>query len=368
MEQRVFTNTYQIDDYLRRLGVKRILLVCGPSANFLNVYKYFSSIPRRLEIEVVRFSGYKSNPEYRSVEDGLMLFHKVKADMIVALGGGSAIDVAKCIKLFSNMDGRKNYLRQEILANEVPFLAVPTTAGTGSEATRFAVIYYKGEKQSITHETAIPNAVLLDPSVLESLPDYQRKATMMDAFCHGIESFWSVNSTKESRAYSKEAIQLITKYGRCYLENRKVGNAAMLKAANIAGKAINIAQTTAGHAMCYKLTSFLGIAHGHAAALCVSRLWYYMLENVDKCIDKRGEMHLQFVFSEIAEAMEARDAKDAANQFSGLLDELALPFPKEKNVDLNILAESVNPVRLKNNPVTLTTEEIMKLYQDIIER
>ena len=91
---------------------------------------------------------------------------------------------------------------------------------------------------------------------------------MMDAFCHALESFWSVNSTEESRRYSKEAIELVLENMEEYLLNTTDGNAGMLLAANIVGKAINITQTTARHAMCYKITSLFGCAHGHAAVLC----------------------------------------------------------------------------------------------------
>ena len=88
-------------------------------------------------------------------------------------------------------------------------MAMPTTAGTGSEATKYAVIYYNGEKQSINDESIIPSTVLFDSSILDSLPSYQKKATVLDAFSHSIESMWSINSTKESKEYSKEALTLI---------------------------------------------------------------------------------------------------------------------------------------------------------------
>lgn len=108
----------------------------------------------------------------------------------------------------------------------------------------------------------------MDASVLKTLPDYQKKATMCDALCHAIESFWSVNSTDKSKEYSMAAIQNVMKHMDGYLANTDEGNAGMLLAANTAGKAINITQTTAGHAMCYKLTSMFSSAHGHAAILC----------------------------------------------------------------------------------------------------
>lgn len=100
-----------------------------------------------------------------------------------------------------------------------------------------------------------------DDSVLETLPEYQKKATLMDAFCQSIESFWSINSTKESKGYSKEAINIIMNNYEDYLDGDNSKNKLILKAANISGKAINITQTTAGHAMSYKLTSFYNIEY-----------------------------------------------------------------------------------------------------------
>ena len=245
-------NYAELDIYFKENGIKSIMLVCGKSISSLRINQYFEALEIREGIRVVRFMDFQPNPLYESVVKGVEIFRENGCELIVAVGGGSAIDVAKCIKLYSNMDNEINYLEQLIIPNEVKLLVVPTTAGSGSEATRYAVIYYKGEKQSVTHESCIPSLVLVDASVLETLPEYQRKVTMMDAFCHAIESFWSINSTLESKEYSAEAIRLIIENKDSYLKNNEVGNINMLRAANLAGKAINITQTTAGHAMCYK--------------------------------------------------------------------------------------------------------------------
>ena len=281
---------------------KRIFLVCDGAYPFLRIKEYFDSLPEK-GTDVVLFSDIKPNPDYSSVKKAVGIFKETGCDMIVAAGGGSAMDVAKCVKLYANMDDSTEYIFQPIVPNDIPLVAVPTTAGTGSEATRYAVIYYQGEKQSITHESCIPSVVIFDPSSLKTLPEYQRKATMMDALCHSIESFWSVNSTDESREYSTQAIGMILDSMDAYLNNEDDGNARMLKAADIAGKAINITQTTAGHAMCYKLTGLYGIAHGHAAGLCVSALMPYMIGHTDDCIDARGKEYLDGVFVDLAAAM-----------------------------------------------------------------
>ncbi len=360
-------NYRAMDEYFRKHALKKIFLVCGKNVSLLKIGEYFQTLESRLGIQVVMFQKFTSNPVYESVEQGVSCFKGTDCEMIVAVGGGSAMDVAKCIKLFAPMNPEENYLKQKMQSSDIPLLVIPTTAGTGSEATRFAVIYFQGEKQSVTHESCIPNVVMLDESLLESLPLYQRKATCMDAFCHALESYWSINSTKESREYAGKAIKLIMEYGNGYLENQSIANEKMLMAAHLAGKAINIAQTTAGHALCYKLTSLYGIAHGHAAALCVTEVWRYMLEHTEECVDVRGKDYLEHIFSDIAEAMKCEDAKAALDCFVTIIKRMHLEMKKDgEEVNWEELVNSVNSERLKNNPVRLTEETIDKIYHRIL--
>ena len=332
------------------------------------IKNYFQSIEKDLKIAVVCFSDFSSNPLYESVVSGINLFCQGEYDLIAAVGGGSAIDVAKCIKLFFDMDHSKNYLQQTIIPNDIKLLAIPTTAGTGSEATQFAVIYYKGEKQSVTNDSCIPDAVVMDPSVLKTLPIYQRKSTAMDALCHGIESFWSIYSTNESMEYSQKAIKKILANLDGYLKGDYEAGREMLFASHLAGKAINIAQTTAGHAMCYKLTSMYGIAHGHGAALCVREIWPYMIANIDKCVDPRGKEYLSSMFYKLAVIMGYDSAKTGAEGFQKIFGKLELEIPKYNDRTLEILARSVNSIRLKNNPVSLSMDAIFELYSRILEK
>lgn len=325
----------ELDVFLQRFP--RIFLVCGNSARHLVVGKHLENLERQGNIQLVRFSGFAPNPDWKDIEKGADLFQRSDCGLIAAVGGGSAIDTAKCIRLSAG--------------SGVSLLAVPTTAGSGSEATHFAVAYRQGVKESV--DCGLPDAVLLDPSVLDTLPLYQRKATMLDALCHGIESFWSVQSTRESREYSQQAISQIMKYYEGYLRNTPEGNAGMLEAAHLAGKAINIAQTTAGHAMCYQLTKLYGLAHGHAAALCVSKLWPWLLD----C-----EVDLP---EGLAAAMGCCTLRKSAEQFQAILEELELEAPVCTKEELATLTASVNVERLKNLPVLLTEREIRKLYQKI---
>ncbi|MBR3041764.1 MAG: phosphonoacetaldehyde reductase [Eubacterium sp.] len=372
VKQRIITSGEKykgFDDWIQENGCKKILLVCDGSIYYQKEFNAHLVEIDKMGVKMIRFRDFQPNPLYENVQAGVKLFRKENCDSIIAVGGGSALDVAKCIKLYSNLlgDGEDgSWLIADFVENNIPFLAMPTTAGTGSEATRYAVIYYDGKKQSVTSESFIPDAVLMEPNTLITLPLYQKKATMCDALCHAIESFWSVNSTDESKEYSRRAIELIIANLHGYLENTEEGRSNMLIAANVAGKAINITETTAGHAMCYKITSLFGTAHGHASILCDRVLFSWMIENVDKCIDQRGERYLKNVFCEIGFAMGCESPKLAAEKLEGIFEKLGLDIPTATEAQFEELKTSVNPVRLKNHPISLDADTIDMLYHKIL--
>lgn len=360
--QKILNGCRNIEAALKDVSSRRYMLVCDASFPFLPIKDMFTP--------AAVFDQFTPNPLYEQVCKGVKVFNASGCDAIVAVGGGSTIDVAKCIKLYCKMDPAKNYLQQECRDSGVPLIAVPTTAGTGSESTRYAVIYYEGKKQSITHESIVPNYAILEPQLLKSLPLYQKKCTMLDAMCQAIESWWSVNSTEESMRLSAMALQTIVDNYDAYLsENNAEAAWKIMQGANLAGQAINITQTTAPHAFSYKITSLYGLPHGHAVAVCMPEIWHYMLHHPEKCIDSRGIMHLDDVMEYIACAMRCENALDALIHFRALLLKLGIdrPHSDARSVDIEILTHSVNPIRLKNNPVFLDEETIRWMYNRIIE-
>ena len=369
MPQLVWKGQEGYEEFFRVLEekeIKTLFLVCDKALPFLPLDFFFAKL-KELDISICSLNDFDANPLYKSVVKGVEAFRRSGAKMIAAIGGGSAMDVAKCIKLYANMDPVRSYLEQEIVPNQVELFAIPTTAGTGSEATQYAVIYHQGEKQSISHPSCIPSMVLFDPTLLRTLPEYQKKSAMLDALCHGIESAWSVRSTPESLEDSFAAIQKVMAWMEPYLAGEDAAAEEMLLAANLAGKAINITQTTAAHAMSYKLTSFYGLAHGHSAALCLPHLWRYMREHPENCIDPRGAGHLSEIFGKIEKAMGCSEEKRGEEFFLELLQRLGIKSPENgSDEDIPALAVSVNPVRLKNNPVALDRTAIENLYQNIL--
>lgn len=336
---------------------RKALLVHGKSYERHRVKDMIDRLPH------ADFTDFSSNPLYEDVCRGVDLFNAEGCDVIVAVGGGSAIDVAKCIKLFCRMDRNKNYLEQERMDTGIPLIAMPTTAGTGSESTRYAVIYYKGEKQSICHDSIVPDYAFLVPEFLKGLPTYQKKCTMMDALCQAIESWWSVNSNDESRGYSRKAVAGIRDNWKEYINNNTEKAAEkIMEAANFAGRAINIASTTSAHAMSYKITSLYNLPHGHAVAVCMVEAWRHILEHTGECRDSRGDEYLKDTLQEIHSLVDY-------DWYCRLLAELGIEKPKgsDRQASIKLLAESVNLARLKNNPVTLGTETLKEMYERIIE-
>ncbi len=344
----------------------KVLLVCDSSFPFLSI----KGDIERMEVPYVTFDQFTPNPLYEDVCKGVDLFQSAKCDTILAVGGGSSLDVAKCIKLYCQMDNDKLYLEQEYKDTGVKLIAIPTTAGTGSESTRYAVIYYDGKKQSVTHDSIIPDVAILEPRVLKTLPVYQKKCTMLDALCQGIESWWSVNSTDESKKLSKEAVETIMRWWHEYIfDNTDASAEAIMHAANLAGQAICITQTTAPHAFSYKITSLYKLPHGHAVAVGLPVIWEYMLGNIDRYIDSRGQEYLADIFEQIAKAMGCRTPAEAIALFRQMMGEMKLnnPVAVNREEELEVLSISVNPVRLKNNPIELSEQAIYSVYKLIVQ-
>lgn len=358
--------------YLQSVPAKRALLVHGKSMMHLAVGQYLLHLREQIGLDIVEFTDFTANPDIWSAVRGAKVCRDSACDMIIACGGGSAMDVAKCIRLFCEMDMSKSDFLKDIRPGKLPFVVIPTTAGTGSDATHFAVVYQDGKKLSVAELDNIPQAVVLDAAVLENLPLRQKQATYLDAMCHAIESYWSVHATEESRVYAREALRLLCAANPDYLLGQadNTVNMSMLLAAHYAGKAINISKTTAAHAMCYKLTGLFGVPHGQAAALCLCHLWPYMQSRMIT-EDASVQQSLRESFAGIAEAMGCESVHAAIIAFQQILKDCAMDklnqISGENDGVIAELAGSVNVQRLQNHPLHLTADDFSSLYRAILE-
>lgn len=346
------------------------LIICSSRYSDTWIEAYFNGAFSSFE----RFSGFSPNPTYEEACAGYEVFRNCSCDAVISVGGGSAIDVAKVIKA---LDGAPRHcLFDDGVLVDIPdydslaHVAIPTTAGTGSESTHFAVVYKDGTKFSVSHDWLLPDIAVLDPNFLESLPSYQKKCTLLDALCQAIESFWSVRSCEESREYSRRAIRLIMDNHREYLQGDSEAANNMLRAANLAGKAINITTTTAPHALSYKLASLREMPHGHAVALCMTQCWDYLIHLVQNSDDAENCAGFNELAQKLLDLSKLMGSSRGASLYAGLekylamLDELSM----KKNLSLtsaeiDTLVSIVNIQRLANFPIKLNQEAIKAIYK-----
>ena len=368
----------ELKSFFQEYSFRRIFLVAGSSFSKLPIGEELQELFSELNIAFYHFSDFRANPRLEEVEEGIKAFSAFRGDSILAVGGGSALDTAKCIKLFTGLSKEKPYPEQEFQENGIPLLVHPTTAGTGSESTPFAVIYQDGEKCSVEHESIYPKYRIEDSRSLRSLSLYQKKATLLDALSHAMEAIWSKYSNEDSRAYGQKAISLILMNYKAYLslENEKdaknLGGAVALEgpseqvledvaeAANLAGKAIAVTKTTAGHALSYKLGSICQLPHGLATAMVNRALYPFMCREKNRMTDPENLLFLAKCFS-------AETEEEGAKRYREILEDLEiLPTLSVKEGDLENLVAAVNPERLSNHPIALREEDIGLLYKEIL--
>jgi len=317
------------------------------------------------KIKVTIFDDFTANPKITDVEKGISLFRKGTYELILAIGGGSTLDMAKLISVLSHQDERIEDLitgKRKMKPVKTKLLAIPTTAGTGAEATKFAVLYVDKTKYSIEDPSLLPDFVYLSPLFTQSAGSYLIACTGLDAFCQAIESIWSVHSNSESELYACKAAQLVwhnlydafNSKNLTALEN-------MQEAAYLAGKAINISKTTAPHALSYAFTSFYNIPHGHAVALSLPFFLNYNYHvNNNDCIDKRGidsvKSRIGHILTIIGSPIEK--ASDTLIQFFNSMQIDIDLYTIIDNFNPSLISDNVNLERLSNNPRKITTAMI----------
>ena len=368
----------ELKSFFQEHSFQRIFLVAGSSFSKLPIGEELQELFSELGIAFYHFSDFRANPRLEEVEEGIQAFSAFRGDSILAVGGGSALDTAKCIKLFTGLSKEKPYPEQEFQENGIPLLVHPTTAGTGSESTPFAVIYQDGEKCSVEHESIYPKYRIEDARSLRSLPMYQKKVTLLDALSHAMEAIWSKYSNEDSRAYGQKAISLILTNYKAYLslENKndakvqgKASSAedpsqsvleSIAEAANLAGKAIAVTKTTAGHALSYKLGSIYQLPHGLATAMVNRALYPFMCREKSRMTEPENLLFL-------AKCFLAETEEEGAKRYREILEDLEiLPGLSVKEGDLENLVAAVNPERLSNHPIALREEDIRLLYKEIL--
>lgn len=353
---------------------KKILFVTGKKS--FNESQICNDLLLDLKnFEIIRHSDFEINPKIEDINKGLKIAKDFNPDIIVGIGGGSVLDTAKLLSSFYDsrikpesiiIDGGIKSPRSKGL------ILIPTTAGSGSEATHFAVIYIGNNKYSYANDDLLADYVILDSRLTDSADNYLTAVTLFDAFSQAIESFWSTSSTEESRKYSTQSISIILDVFDQLISNpTEYARDKMMLASYYAGKAINISKTTAPHALSYAITMKYGIPHGHAVALTLpSFLEYNSPINISKLNSKINSSVYIRRFEVLLSLLNVNTPKEASLRIHEMMVKCGLKT-RLSEIGVSVysqifeIAQSVNLERLDNNPITISNIEIVELLDNI---
>ena len=351
----------QVPRLVEELRAQRVLLVCGRrSFEASGAAGMLSDL--RSAAAVDRWSDFSPNTDAADLERGLEVLRATRPDLVLGIGGGSAMDMAKLLCAFQHTAFQQVTdaipAAGRIDQRDPTLVLVPTTSGSGSEATHFAVVYVGHEKFSIAGPAMLPDRVVLDPELSRSGTAYQRATSGIDAVCQAIESLWATNATAESRVDARRSLDLGLDNLEAFVHDpTSTAAEGMALASHLAGRAINISKTTAPHALSYGITKRHGISHGHAVAMTLGAFLeaHAQADDAELQPDVDPDAH-RAVMHEILRALGATDGPSARGRFVALLDRIGLePHLAAAGIsdrgEIGVLADNVNLERLSNNPV-----------------
>ncbi|CAM3546413.1 iron-containing alcohol dehydrogenase [Cytobacillus oceanisediminis] len=364
----------RLPDFIKTIAISRILIVTDSGIRSLGLMDGFLQGLHNRGIEFFIYDKTVPNPTIENIEEALELYKNNHCQGIIAFGGGSPMDCAKGVgarvarpdKSISQIKGQFK-IRKEI----PPLFAVPTTAGTGSEATVAAVITDSRthEKYAIIDLNLMPHYAVLDPLLTVQLPPHITAATGLDALTHAVEAYIGRSNTQETRKYSTDAVRLI--YENLYEAFSNGMNlharANMQKAAYLAGAAFTRAYVGNVHAIAHTLGGFYSVPHGLANAVILP----YVLEHYGKAVYKPlAELADAAGIVEDSDTIEEKAVK-FINSIKSLNCKMDIP-PKVsgiKDSDIPIMAEralkEANP--LYPVPKIFNRDDMLKLYRLIKE-
>jgi phosphonate metabolism-associated iron-containing alcohol dehydrogenase len=338
---------------------------------------YFAKIGGRDDLRkllgsslVATFDGVKPNPTFSSSKRAFQKIKQFKYDIIIALGGGSTIDTAKAVTAIGasgDADWIEDYLKRGAPFpqpfNPKPIIAIPTTAGTGSEVTMWATIWDMDEKKkySISHTSLYPQKAILDPELTLSLPEEETIYSGLDALSHAMEAIWNKNHNPVSDIFALKAISLVHDYLpelRKDLTNLDL-RTHLLRASLFAGLAFSNTKTALAHSISYPLTAYFGLPHGLACALPLPHLLRF---NGEKAPERISIMAKALGSDISVESM----ASEVAQLFKSMGLSLQLAdYGIDKNKAGLIVSSAITPGRADNNIVEFDKKDLVEIISNL---
>jgi alcohol dehydrogenase len=361
----------KLGDLIVELGGHRVFLVADPGLKQAGIIKEVSSLLDKAKIPHTLYDKVTPEPGLKLADQAAKLAKSNKADCVVGLGGGSALDIAKAVGILLTNGGKaEDYLGLgKIKLPGVPKIMIPTTAGTGAEVTFTAVFINEktNSKGGMNGDPLYPDAAILDPALTLSLPPHVTAATGIDAFTHALEAFVSTQAHVISDMYALEAISLIcNNLGTAYANGSNLeARSAMLMGSLLGGKALATAGVGLVHAMAYPLGGMFNTAHGLANAVLLPYVVEYnIIGSPEKFATVAQVMGYETEGLPLREAAQlAVEAIHQLNADVGIPGSLAdLNIPADKIPEMAQIALTVTrPV--ENNPRKPTKEDVMAVYE-----
>lgn len=338
---------------------QQIILICGENSARQTAFADLKS-HLATHFQVTEYVVQGRLPVVTEVAD----FQRKHPDpnyMIVAVGGGRIMDFAKlvslglaCAPLTSQiLAGFKDWHRQ------IPLACLPTTAGSGSEITPFAVCYIDGVKHAIDAPSIRPDIIVLEPEFLADIPDWQIAVSGIDAVCQAIESLISKKATAISRSHAKAALSLAVPVLQGYFAGKRPNwRQDMQLAANLAGQAISVTRTNIPHALSYWLSAEREQPHGLAVAYFMAPFLARIAAHCAAIPDSALAQDLFFIRNQLG--LSAQD--DIARGWHDFMAHLQLPThfkAQDRAFVISQVSKAVNPDRAANAPCPMDIPAIV---------
>ncbi len=354
--QNLLKNKKNLFKILNKFKLKKILIISGKS-----------SFPRNMLRQFIRNDNiniyFKKNrdPEFTEFKKLRKIFLKLNPDIVMGIGGGSVLDLTKVVYVTKKIKKPNEIFIKDVLTKHPirqKIILLPTTAGSGAEATNFSVMYFRKKKFSISYKIKKKIIILIPDLVLNNSKKIKGPSAT-DTLCQSIESILSINANSTSFNYAKKSLNYFLKNYKNYFQKPNSFNALNMQiASNFSGKAINISKTTGPHALSYYLSTKHNVPHGYAVSIFLTKFLkfnYNMMQN-DKNLAKK--------FNLLFKIFNVKTITSLNNKIENIF-KILYNGKKFKNilkkVDKKKLISSVNLQRLKNNPIEVKKIDLFKI-------
>jgi alcohol dehydrogenase len=364
----------ELANQIKILGGKKPYIVTDKGITGAGLTKKIADMVKKdAGVDPVVFDDTVPNPTDNNVAAALKIYQNNGCDMIISLGGGSSHDCAKGVGIVATNGGTIHDYEGVDKSTKAmpPFIAINTTAGTGSEMTRFCIITDTSRKvkMAIVDWRTTPNVAINDPLLMVGMPPALTAATGMDALTHAIEAYVSIIATPVTDACALKAIELIANNLRAAVANGQdmVARDAMAYAEYLAGMAFNNASLGHVHAMAHQLGGFYDLPHGVCNAILLPAVEKFnMIAKMDRFVD------IAKVMGEKVEGMSTRAAAEKALEaIRRLSSDVGIPSGLKdlgvKEEDLKIMAENAQKDACGlTNPRRPTLDDVINIYKDAL--